>query len=218
MMMCVLMKALLLHVGRQPCAHTPAAPSAHAGDLPVGQLIVQNDSTTAALLHFASLPSLWLHKLGVHVSAQLLGDDDKAARATARCSIMAVFRTCTACRDAVILSRPATAHAPVPIRPQHWPVVLQSLCTVLRRSRKVRLLVEGCLFDTLDWTETEPYIIHLLLCVRTKLGAAALEGLQTVALQVSGHRARTLNTPAPRTRCPIQRNPTANDCLLTRPW
>ncbi len=135
----------------------------------------------------ASLPNLWLHKLGVHVSAELR--DDASHR-----TLLAVFRTCTACRDAVLLSRRAYLHVTVHIRAEDWPAVLRRVCTALRRSRNVKLVLEGphyCCWHgpagtrLPDWTQTEPYIIHLLLCARRKLGSAALEGIKEVVLDVS---------------------------------
>ncbi len=154
---------------------------------------MQNTTTAPAALQPASLPNLWLHKLGAHVSAQPLED---SVDTPARRAMMAVFRTCTACRDVVLLSRQASVYVPLPIRAEEWPALLQRLCTVLRRSRNVRLLVEGAHsrsgqghddgLDLKTWTQTEPYIIHLLLCVRSKLGAVALEGIKAVVLGVRG--------------------------------
>ncbi len=155
----------------------PLPPCARAGDL--AKTALQSGSTTAAPQP-ASLPNLWLHRLATHVSAQALEDDDDTP---ARRTVLALFRTCTACRDAVLLSRQANVFASVPITQSTWPGVLERLCTALRRSRKVWLGVQG---PSDAWTQTEPYIILLLLCVRGKLGAAALEGVKAVHLRVSG--------------------------------
>ncbi len=153
---------------------------------------MQSDTTTcAAAAEPASLPNLWLHKLATHVSTLLEQGD---ARGSTHSTVMAVFRTCTTCRDAVILSRQATVYVSVPILAEDWPDMLQSMCEVLRRSRNVKLvIVRGQHEDMLDWTQTEPHIIHMLLCVRRKLGPTALTRIKAViVLGVSGKPAQLL--------------------------
>ncbi len=194
--------------GRHPAHALPPRLPPFAGAL--GRLTVTVQNTTTAALQPASLPNLWLHKLATHVIAQLVECDDKAARAKARRALMAIFRTCTACRDAVLLCRRALLSVPVPIHLKDWPTVLQRVCTVLRRSRKVWIVFQGPDPES-DWTETEPYIIHLLLCVRRKLGGTALEGIKEVGLSVSGHPLRHASTTHTHTRQPLLEG---NRCLL----
>ncbi len=172
------MRSLLLHTSRHSHSR-PACTCTRAGAL--GQLTAQSGTTTTALQP-DSLPNLWLHKLATHVNGLLRRD--KASRT----ALMAVFRTCTACRDAILLSRRALLSVQPPIHRDKWPGVLEHACAVLSRSRKVWLVVQGPGAES-DWTETEPSIIHLLLCVRSKLGATALEGIKAVRLVVSADAA-----------------------------
>ncbi len=126
------------------------------------------------------LPQPWLLKL-----AACKGLDGQGA------TLLALFRTCTFFRDAVLRHRTAIASFNVPIAAEDFPAEVERLCAVARRSSNVRLRFEGQgqMEDARPWqpwTETEPCITHLLVCAMAQLeGEQPLACIKEIHLWVS---------------------------------
>ncbi len=106
-------------------------------------------------------------------------------------TVLALFRTCAFFRDAVARHRTAEASFHVPIAAEDFPTELQRLCSVAKRSGKMRLVFWG--EETFDgrpvhrWTDTEPHITHLLVCAMGQLeGERPLACVKEVLISVSG--------------------------------
>ncbi len=86
-----------------------------------------------------------------------------------------LFRTCTFLRDEVLRLRTAVASFQTPGSAQHFTADVERLCAVARRSSRVRVRFWNWTHDYDNepmhtWTESEPYITHLLVCAAAQLG------------------------------------------------
>ncbi len=120
-----------------------------------------------------------------------------------RASLLAFFRTCTFLRDAVARHRTAAIAFNVPIDAEDFPAEVEWLCTVARRSTRVRLVFEGQQDEDDEgpghaWTETEPHITHLLVCAMAQLeGEQPLACVKEIDLLVRVQRAARSAASAP---------------------
>ncbi len=96
-------------------------------------------------------------------------------------TLVALFRTCTFLRDAVLRHRTASTFFTLPFEPGDWPHEVERLCTVARRSSSVRLEFwgpkpqedeEGEEDEAVEEQRlrAEPHITHLLVCAMAELG------------------------------------------------
>ncbi len=106
-------------------------------------------------------------------------------------TLVALLRSCTFFRDAVLRHHTAAAGFVVPIAAEDFPAQVERLCTVARRSSSVRLKIAGHqgLYHSPaeDWTATEPHITQLLVCAVAQLGGERpLACVKEIELGVSG--------------------------------
>ncbi len=162
-------------------------------DLPVPSFLMASSSKALRLASLPGppptptslldLPQPWLLKLVI-----CKGLDGQ------RATLVALFRTCTFFRDAVLRHRTAETRFLMPIPPQQFPAEVERLCTVARRSSRVRLAIHGYRGAEDDlpihrWTETEAQITHLLVCAMAQLeGERPLACVKEIKLWVSALR------------------------------